>query len=187
MREEKEDKEKEEENYYDKSEDDDDDSDDRSHLFEYKDLAGNVQGPFPLTHLEAWYSVGYLSRVIVFRRLRFPLPLRRDDDTIIINNNNNNNNNNDDDDDDIHVNDSLLEFTTLGRVLDARNEKLLNKEEEFKEEEFKEEEEEEKLKEDKQQQPKHETSSLLDERLKNVFGGIIIGGGGGGGGGSIGE
>ena len=51
MREEKEDKEKEEENYYDKSEDDDDDSDDRSHLFEYKDLAGNVQGPFPLTHL----------------------------------------------------------------------------------------------------------------------------------------
>ena len=76
MREEKEDKEKEEENY-------DSDDDDRN-LFEYKDLAGNVQGPFPLTHLEAWNRDGYLSRELEVRRLRLPLPLRRDDDTINI-------------------------------------------------------------------------------------------------------
>jgi hypothetical protein len=76
MREEKEEEEKEEENY---------DSDDDRNLFEYKDLAGNVQGPFPLTHLEAWNRDGYLSRELEVRRLR--LPLRRDDDTININKN----------------------------------------------------------------------------------------------------
>jgi len=79
MREEKED----EENY------DDSDDDDERTLFEYKDLAGNVQGPFPLTHLEAWNRDGYLSRELEVRRLRTIT-----DNNNINNNNNNNNNNN---------------------------------------------------------------------------------------------
>ena len=84
MREEKEDKkEKEDKENYDDSDDDSDDDDERT-LFEYKDLAGNVQGPFPLTHLEAWNRDGYLSRELEVRRLR----------TINNNNNNINNNNN---------------------------------------------------------------------------------------------
>lgn len=84
MREEKEDKKekKDEENY-----DDSDDDDDERTLFEYKDLAGNVQGPFPLTHLEAWNRDGYLSRELEVRRLRTIT-----NNNININNNNNNNN-----------------------------------------------------------------------------------------------
>ena len=149
-----------------------DDAEERSSLYyEYKDLEGNIQGPFPLTHLKAWNRDGYLSRELEVRR-RYK---------------------------NVNEEDSLpAEFTTLGRVLDAH-------EEEGKEEELKTKVREE---DDDEHQAKTTatttttttattlTSTLLDERLKNVFGGIgngaidggapfafggsFLGGGGGG-------
>jgi hypothetical protein len=123
-----------------------DDAEERSSLYyEYKDLEGNIQGPFPLTHLKAWNRDGYLSRELEVRR-RYK---------------------------NVNEEESLpAEFTTLGRVLDAH-------EEEGKEEELKTKIREE---EDDEQKAKFTatttttattlTSTLLDERLKNVFGGI---------------
>ena len=35
--------------------------------YEYKDLEGNIQGPFPLDHLRAWNRDGYLSRELEVR------------------------------------------------------------------------------------------------------------------------
>ena len=99
--------------------------------YEYKDLEGNIQGPFPLDHLRAWNRDGYLSRELEVRLVSSS---------------------------------SSSAFITLGRVLDKEEVK-----EEVKDDEDAEEEEEE---ERKATTTTTTTTTLLDERLKNVFGGI---------------
>ena len=100
--------------------------------YEYKDLEGNIQGPFPLDHLRAWNRDGYLSRELEVRLVSSS---------------------------------SSSAFTTLGRVLDKEEVKEEVKDDEDAEEEEEEEEEEER-------KATTTTTTLLDERLKNVFGGI---------------
>ena len=104
--------------------------------YEYKDLEGNIQGPFPLDHLRAWNRDGYLSRELEVRLVSSS---------------------------------SSSAFTTLDRVLDKQEVKEEVKDDEDAEEEEEEEEEERKA---TTTTTTTTTTTLLDERLKNVFGGI---------------